>query len=462
MMRSTCQPSSIARNHRAGLVLRVLSTLPLLLGLALALLMALGLPSARAAGPQVDVVPFHRDVDPAAVRYVSDALAAAQGDGATAIVLEIDTPGGDTDSMQQIVQKELASRIPIISYVTPSGAHAGSAGAFLALAAPVAAMAPDTRIGASSPIDATGQNLESTLDRKIKNDLEALIRSLQTGYHRNPGPAVDMVETARSLNETDALQQEVVNFVAPSREELLSRLDGTTVTLSDGTAITLRTAGLPVHVVEESFLDQVRGVLYNPTIDFILFIVAALCIYLELAHPGAIVPGTVGGIAFLVFLYGAQALNPNWAGLALMVLAILLLAVDVRAPTHGVLTVGALISLVVGALIFFDTGGAPGAQGVSPVIIAAAALALGLCSAAVITYAVRIAHRTSRLGSVQELIGQTARVIEPLAPTGRVRVVGENWAARAPAEGGPIGIDARVRVKAIEGLTLIVEPEPPK
>lgn len=460
MKRSPRQPSSVAANRRAGLAIRALAALPLLLGLALAALVAVVAPPARAASPQVDVVRFQRDVDPAAVRYVSDALDAARSDGATAVVIEIDTPGGDTDSMQQIVQKELASRVPIITYVTPSGAHAGSAGAFLALAAPIAAMAPDTRIGASSPIDASGQNLESTLDRKVKNDLEALIRSVQTSYHRNPDPAVDMVETARSLNETEALQQNVVNLVATSRDELLSRLDGTAGTFSDGTTFTLHTAGLPVHVNEESFLDQVRAVLFNPTIDFILFVVAALCIYLELAHPGAIVPGTVGGIAFLLFLYGAQALNPNWAGLALMVLAILLLAVDVRAPTHGVLTVGALISLVAGALIFFDTGGAPGSPGVSPVIILAAALGLGLCSAAVIAYAVRIARRTSRLGSVQELVGQTATVIETLAPTGRVRVLGENWAARLPAADAPLGEDARVRVKAVDGLTLVVEPEP--
>lgn len=461
---AACQP--LRRARRATALIPALISVFMLLMLTFAALAAqtLTAPSVRADGAHVDTVTFDRDVDPAAAKFLGDAIDTAQHDGATLLLITIDTPGGDLDSMKAIVQKELASTIPIVTYVAPQGGRAGSAGTFVTLAAPIAAMAPNTRIGAASPIDSSGQDLETTLDRKIKNDLEAQIRGIQKTFHRNEELAVQTVENAASYDDQEAIAQNLVNLGAATQTDLLATIDGTSGTLATGSPFTIHSAGLPVQSIEPTLANQLETVFLNPTVLFILFIVAAICIYLELAHPGAIVPGTIGAIALVIFLFGSGSLNPNYTGLVLMLLAIVLLAVDVRVPTHGVLTVGALISLVVGSLIFFDSGANRGAPTVNPLVIAAAAAALGICSLVVISYAIRVQRGHVGTGG-EGLLGETAIVLAPLAPTGRVRVLGEDWAARL--KGTPVGpsgevpADEKVRVIARDGLTLIVEPVQP-
>ncbi|MGZ3639342.1 MAG: NfeD family protein [Ktedonobacterales bacterium] len=416
--------------------------------------------TARADGPHIDAVTFQRDVDPASARFLTDAIDTAQSDGAALLLVRLDTPGGDLDSMKLITQKEINCNLPIVVYIAPQNARAGSAGTFIALAAPVVAMAPNTRIGAASPISSTGQDLETTLDTKIKNDLEAQLRANQATYGRNADLAVKTVSDAASYDDQEAIQNHLVNFGAPTDDDLLVELDGMPLTLATGKTVTLQTSGVGVNELQPTLANQLETVFLDPTVVFILFIVAAVCIYLELSHPGAIVPGTVGAIALVIFLFAAGALNPNWTGLVLMLLAIVLLAVDVRVPTHGVLTVGALISLVVGSLIFFDSGASRGGPTVSPFVIAGAAIGFGLISLVVISYAIRSRHgRTSSGG--EGLIGQTATVIVTLAPEGRVRILGEDWAARLPGSVGPrppIDAGQQVRVKGRDGLALIVEP----
>lgn len=448
--------------------LRLTRVVPALSLLALALLTAAGVlvasalhpQAARAAGPHIDAVTFQRDVDPASARFLDDAIDTAQSDGATLLLVRLDTPGGDLDSMKLISQKEINSNLPIVVYIAPQNARAGSAGTFIALAAPVVAMAPNTRIGAASPISSTGQNLETTLDTKIKNDLEAQLRANQSTYGRNADPAIRTVSVAASYDDQEAIQSHLVNLGAATQDDLLAKLDGMTLTLATGKTLTLQTAGVSVTELQPTLANDLETVFLNPTIAFILFIVAAVCIYLELSHPGAIVPGTVGAIALVIFLFTAGSLNPNWTGLVLMLLAIVLLAIDVRVPTHGVLTAGALISLVVGSLIFFDSGASPGAETVSPIVIGAAAVGFGLISLVVISYAVR--SRFGRTSSGGEgLIGQIATVIVTLDPQGRVRILGEDWAAHLPGRAGtqqPIEAGQKVRVKGRDGLALIVEP----
>jgi len=444
----------------------VATRMPALLGLAaglLALALALAARPAAAADPHVDRITFDREVNPPAAQFVSDAVDAAQGDGATALVITIDTPGGDIGSMNTIAEKILNARIPIVTYVGPSGAHAASAGAVIALAAPIVAMAPGTRIGASSPVDSAGDNLQSTLDTKIKEDTAALMRREQTAFNRDrdADTAVQMVMAAKSYDDQQALTDHTVDYGATSTTDLLAKIDGRQVTLADGSNVQLRTAGLPTQQLEPTLANSVQTLLVDPNVLFLLFVVAGICIYLELSHPGAIVPGTIGGIALLLFLLSAGSIAPNWAGLALMLLAIVLLAIDVRAPTHGVLTVGALISLVVGALIFFDTGTNRAAPPLNPWVLGGVVVALGAISAMVIRYAVRSRRWPVKTGR-EGLIGEKARVIEPLAPEGRVRVLGENWAARLSEPfahaGEAIEAGRDVRVVHVEELTLIVEP----
>ncbi|HEU5348842.1 MAG TPA: NfeD family protein, partial [Ktedonobacterales bacterium] len=222
----------------------------------------------------------------------------------------------------------------------------------------------------------------------------------------------------------------------------------------NGKTVTPHLAGLPVTVLQPTFADQVQAFFLDPTVLFLLFIVAAICIYLELAHPGAIVPGTIGAIALLLFLLGAGALNPNWAGLALM-----LLAVDVRVPTHGVLSAGALISLALGSFIFFDTGVVRGTQLLSPIVIGGVVIGVGLIALIVLQYAIRSQRWPVQTGSAG-LVGQQATVLTSLAPEGRVRVLGEDWAARLahPEAASPVEAGASVRVVRVEGLRVLVEP----
>ena len=207
-----------------------------------------------------------------------------------------------------------------------------------------------------------------------------------------------------------------------------------------------------------------QGFLADPTVLFLLFILAATCLYIELSHPGAIVPGVIGALALILFLFSAGSIQPNWAGLALMLLAIVLLAIDVRAPTHGFLTVSALVSLVIGALIFFDTGSNPEGQSLNPWALVGAVIALGAISVTILSFAIRAQRRPVTTG-VEGLIGRTATVIVALAPTGRVRLLGENWAARLAGnragDEAPIRIGQSVRITGIDGITLIVEPVSP-
>jgi membrane-bound serine protease (ClpP class) len=414
--------------------------------------------TARAAGTQVDLAHFSSDVNPAASEYIQGAIDRAQSDGATALVIELDTFGGDLASMQAIVEKELRSTVPIVVYVGPSGAHADSAGAYVALAAPLVAMAPVTRIGSASPVDATGQDLPPTERAKTTNALVALIRREQATYGRNANLAEQMVTQAASFTETEAVAGNIVNLTASSLGDLLQQIDGRTVTLANGTTVTLATANAPVQTLDPTPRDQLLAVLLDPNILFLLFVVAAVCIYLEISHPGAIVPGTVGAIALLLFLFAAGSLSPVWAGLGLMLLAIVLLAIDVRVPTHGVLTAGALISLIAGTLIFFNSN--PLAPHVSLYLVFGLAAAVGIIAIIVLRFVI-LSQRAKVDTGREGLIGQLATVTVPLAPEGRVRVLGENWAAVLddPAA-GPVPAGSQVRIVAVEGLRLRVRPVP--
>lgn len=433
-------------------------TLAALFGALVLIQGALFAPGAHAAAPHVDVVAFNRDVDPAGARYLTDAIQTAESDGAVALVITIDTPGGDLDSMETIVRAELSATVPIISFVSPEAAQAASAGSFIALAAPVAAMAPNTRIGAASPVDASGADLGSTLKAKVEQDLEALMRSIQTDYHRNVTAAEAMISNATAYTDSEALNQGIITIQASSLTDLLVKLDGNSGVYANGNVFMMNFAGLPTQTLQPSLANTIEAFLFDPTVLFILFVIAAICIYLEMAHPGAIVPGVIGALTLVVFLIGATGISPNWGGLALMLLAIVLLAIDTRAPTHGVLTVGALISLVAGSLIFFDTGSNPGAQGVNLYVVIGVALGVGLIALLVLRAIVSAQRRRVTTGK-ESYTGQIVTVIEPVAPTGRVSLQGENWAARLESpDTPPLPSGAHARITDVQGLTLLVAP----
>src|SRR5216684_4357386 len=271
--------------------------------------------------------------------------------------------------------------IAVISYVSPTGGFAASAGAFVALAAHIAAMVPTTRIGASSPIASTGADIGSTLKAKLEHDLVASITGIQNRYHRRGVDlAAKMVTDAASYDDVTAENQGIVDLGATTLSDLLTKVDGRSVTLNSGRTVTLQTAGISVQMIEPTFFDSLYSFLLDPNVVFLLFIVAMIGIYLEISHPGAILPGTAGAIALVLFLIAIGSLALNWAGLALLVLAFVLLVLDLRLPTHGVLTVGAVISLVVGALLFFNSGGPYSGPQVNPLVVYSMAALIGLIS----------------------------------------------------------------------------------
>jgi membrane-bound serine protease (ClpP class) len=439
-----------------------LPALPLLLaGIIIAvvsLYFVLPTRTARAASTHVDVMVLNTDIGPASQRFLTNTITTAEGDGAAALVIEIDTPGGDLTAMKAMTEAELNSTVPVISYVSPTGGFAASAGAFVALAAHVAAMAPTTRIGASSPVDSTGADIGSTLKAKLEHDLVAQITGIQKRYgRRGVDQAAKMVTDAASYDDVTAENQGIVDLGATSLSDLLTKVDGRSVTLNSGRTVTLQTAGISVQMIEPTFFDSLYSFLLDPNVVFLLFIVAMIGIYLEISHPGAILPGTAGAIALVLFLIAIGSLALNWAGLALMVLAFVLLVLDVRLPTHGVLTVGAMISLIFGALLFFNSGGPYSGPQVNPLVVYIMAGVMGLISFTLIALIVRAQRRPVSTG-VEGMIGAKAIALTPLLPEGRVRYGGEDWAAVLDDPAASVDANSEVQVVSVKGLRLHVRP----
>ncbi len=438
--------------HARRLLLLLLSSL---IVVVVSLFFTVSARAASAASPHIDVTTLNTVIGPASLSFLKQAITTAEGDGAQVLVIEVNTPGGDLASMKSMTEAELNSTVPIVTYVTPSGGFAASAGAFVTLAAQIAAMAPTTRIGASSPITSTGADIGSTLKAKLENDLVASITGIQNRYGRDVELATKMVTQAASYDDVTAFNKHLVDLRSTSLGDLLNQVDGRTAKLATDT-VTLHTAGLRVQMLEPGPFDYFYSFLLDPNVIFLLFIVAMLGIYLEISHPGAIVPGVAGGIALVLFLFAVGSITPNWAGLALMALAFVLLVLDLRLPTHGVLTIGAIMSLIFGSLLFFNSGGPYDGPQVNPIVVYIMAGVIGLISFALIALIVRAQRRPVTTG-LEGMIGAKAVALTPLLPEGRVRYGGEDWSAVIddPAESADAG--SEVQVVAVEGLRLRVK-----
>jgi membrane-bound serine protease (ClpP class) len=317
-------------------------------------------------------------------------------------------------------------------------------------------MAPTTRIGASSPIDSTGADIGSTLKQKLENDLVESLRGIQSRYGRDFPDAELMVTQAASYDSTTAINDHIVDLGASSLGSLLRQVNGRSVSLNNGHTVTLQTSAASIQMLNQSAADSLYGFLIDPNVVFLLFIVAMIGLYLEISHPGAILPGTVGGIALLLFLLGAGSLSPNWVGLGLMVLSFAFLVLDLRLPTHGVLTVAAVIALVLGALLFFNSGGPYSGPQVNLWVVLSMAAVIALISFALITIVVRAQHKPVTTG-VEGMIGARATALTPLIPEGRVRYGGEDWAATL-VDASSLDAGVEVQIVHVEGLRLFVRP----
>ncbi|HEX7736079.1 MAG TPA: NfeD family protein [Ktedonobacteraceae bacterium] len=468
-MFSRQSPRGIACGSRNGAARRALrfsilrGLSPVLLAILLALLALAGTSrsvsaDARAAGAAVDVMVLNSEINASSQRVLTEAISSAESDGARALVVEINTPGGAIDAMQGMISAELNSTVPIITYVSPSGGYAASAGALVTLAAPISAMASSTTIGASSPVNGDGSNLGSTMQSKVESVLVTDITNIQTRYKRNVDLATKMITSAASYGDQQALNQGLIDIGASDLNDLLNQANGRVVILASGQNVTLQTAGASVRNLNPGLVDNLYGLLTDPNIVFILFIVAIIGIYIEISHPGLILPGVMGSISLLLFLFGAGSLAPNWAGLGLMLLALVLLIIDTRVPTHGTLTVGAVLSLIVGALLFFNTGSGGPYQGpqVNPFVVVGMSTLVGALGFYVVVVVLRL-RRTPVNTGPEGMLGAAVTALTPLLPTGRVSYGGEDWSAVLEPPTLTVDAGSELRITAVDGLLLHVQ-----
>ena len=411
---------------------------------ALALLLTFG-SAAGAATPRVLSVEFANDVNPVTADYAIDELRRAQDEGFDAVILLLDTPGGLAESMRRIYQAELASRVPVVVYVSPDGARAASAGVWIGQAADVLAMAPQTNLGSSTPVSATGGEIPSDLKRKLVNDAAASLRSLAEEHGRNGEWAERAVREGANLPAREALEQNVIDVVAPDVRSLLRTIEGRE-TVPKGHV--LRTAGAEVVRVEMSLWKRILDALVDPNLIALMLSIGLLGIVVELWNPGLIFPGTVGAISLIVGLFGLQVLPISWAGLLLMALAAAFWVAEVFVVSHGALTLAGAVAFVVGSLMLFDPAG-PAYQVSVEVALAVAvtvALFIGLAAAKVLQV-----RRAPVAVGVSSLVGTTGVIRDG----GYAFAAGELWRAEA-VDGRPLAPGERVCVEAVNGLTLAV------
>ncbi len=430
---------------------------PTRIGLACLLLAALSAHGAEVAPPRhVLHLVLATTVDPVAGHRLADALTQARAEGAAALVVSLDTPGGLLTTTREMVQEILASPVPVIVYVAPSGARAGSAGLFLTLAAHVAAMAPGTNLGAAHPVAMPGPGgggeMGETMKEKVTNDAAAFARTLAERRGRNARWAEGAVRESLSITEQEALKEGVIDLVAPDLTALLEAADGREVEVA-GHPVVLHTRGAAVVLVETPFRYRVMGWLANPNIAYLLMLVGIYGLIFELANPGAILPGVAGAICLVLAAFALGMLPLNAAGAALLVVALALFVIDLFVPTHGILTIGGLVAFTLGSIMLFRVPEAM-SFGLSWKVVVPATVA----TAGFFLFAVGLglkAQRRQAATGLEGLVGEEGEARSALDPAGKVFVHSELWNARATA---PVAAGTRVRVVAIRGLELTVEP----
>jgi membrane-bound serine protease (ClpP class) len=409
-------------------------------GLALA-------PAALAATPRVLAVEFDNDVNPVTADYVIGELERAQEQNFSAVVILLDTPGGLAEAMRNIYQAELASKIPVIVYVSPDGARAASAGVWIGQAADILAMAPQTNLGSSTPVSATGGEIPSDLKRKVVNDAAASLRALAEEHDRNGDWAERAVRQGANLAARPALEMDVIDVIAPTLPALLREIDGRK-TVPKG--LVVETAGAEIVMVEMSLWKRILDTLIDPNIIALLLSLGTLGIVVELWNPGLIFPGTVGAISLIMGLFGLQVLPISAAGVLLMLLAIGFWVAEAFVVSHGALTLAGAVSFVFGSLLLFDPAG-PAYQ-VSIEVAVAIAATVGLFMAVAVGKAVQVRRRPVEVG-VHGLVGQTGVVRRP----GFVFANGELWQAHTAGD-EPLAPGDEVVIESVDGLTLDVRP----
>ena len=399
------------------------------------------------------VVVLHLDdtIQPISADYLKRGLDRAAELHAGAALIEMNTPGGLLDSMRDMVGDILASPVPVIVYVAPAGSRAGSAGFFIMESADIAAMAPGTEAGAAHPVVEVGQ-ISDTMKEKILNDALAFLRSYVSVRGRNVDAAQEAVTHSKSYTADEALQLKLIDLEAPSESALLSDLDGRTVKRFNGATAVLHTKDAHLITVDENTREAIMDRLMDPNLAVLILMAGALLIYLEFNHPGTIVPGALGTLLVLLALFSLNLLPVRYTSLALIAGAIVLIVLEAKFPSHGILALTGTAALILGTLTLV-AGPIPQMR-----VQLATAVSVGLAFGLITTLLVRLAWRARQnkvLNGPEALVGELGVAQQEIAPEGQILVHGELWLARAAA---PVGSGERVRVRAVDGLTLLVEP----
>ncbi|MCK4334984.1 nodulation protein NfeD [candidate division WOR-3 bacterium] len=401
------------------------------------------------------VLEFEGAIGPVADRYISNGIDKAEELDADFILLKLDTPGGLDESMRGIIKKIMASDIPVVGYVYPVGGRAASAGVFIMLSAHVAAMAPGTNMGAAHPVAMGGQQPDSVMMGKIENDAVAFIRSIAEERGRDPDWAERAVRESISASANQALELGLIDYVASSPEELLEKMDGHRVVI-EGREIVLQTQGLDKEEIKLRWYERLLQVLANPNLIYILLMIGIYGVIAWVQNPGSIFPGVIGVICLIFAFYGLQVLPINYAGLALIAVALILFILEVKITSYGMLTLGGIVSLVLGTLIMFQA--TPKAFGISwPVIITVLVVVIALF-VLIIWLAVRTHVRKPTTGG-KGMIGLVGEARSDLDPEGSVYIRGEYWTGVAADPSIKIKNGDKIKVVDMEGMTLKVERE---
>lgn len=398
----------------------------------------------------LNIIQVKDSINPGVEDFIDYAIERSQEDGAQCLIILLDTPGGLMTSMRGISQAILGAKVPVVVFVSPSGAQAASAGVFVTASADIAAMAPGTNIGAAHPVTTGGGDVPSTMSEKVVNDMLAFARSVGTQRGRNTEWLEDSIRKSVSITAQEAFEKNVIDLVADDLPDLIAKLDGWEIQ-KQGSPRTLKLKGIEQRTIEPSWQHRVLRAISNPNIAYILLMIGLAGLYFELSQPGAILPGVLGGISLIIALYAMQTLSVNFAGVLLILLAIVFFILEVKVVSYGMLGLAGVLCLLLGSLMLFRAPHQSGQLAYSvliPTVLLISGFFVGVAA-----LAIRAQQRRPQTGN-EVLVGQEGEVKQDLAPTGKVFVYGELWNAEADE---PIRAGERVRVVSADNLKLKVQ-----
>lgn len=422
--------------------------------LVLSLVSIFGNAIAQSEDTTIITISLDGALTPSWLTYIERGLSNAENQNAELIILQINTPGGSIDLMNRIVQLIRSSRTPVVVYVAPNGAMAGSAGTIITLAGHLSAMAPQTTIGAASPVGGQGEDLGETIEKKEKEMLKATIRSLaQNRGAEAVALGEDTIENAKAVSVDEALKSGLIDFSAENVPDLLTQIDGSQVTIN-GEIITIETSNAVEIELGMSFIEQLLQLLTNPNVLFLLLTIGVQAIFIELSNPGGWVAGFIGATCLILAIYGMGVLPVNWFGILFIILAFILFILEIKALTHGALSAAGALSFVIGSLVLFNTVNAPGFPKVSVPLVVITGIILTAGIVTVLSFAIKAMREPVKTG-MESIIGKHGYVVSSIFPLGIIQVAGEQWGAISENE-GLINEGESIEVTGKQGINLIV------